>query len=176
MDVGLHRAGGNQASRRSRCAGGDLEPLHAEGLDGLDGVVRRCLVQPVIERIQKRTLEREGAAQRRLAVSEDIVGKPNSRFGQELSPVLEQRGIADERIGRDHAVGKGVVGRSPLGLIPAIGRFEADAGADFEPRRHLDCVLHKAGAFERPPAQFRGIGHHGEGRALPRKKGLKRVE
>ena len=77
--------------------------------------------------------------------------------------MVDERGVADDRLGLQHAVDEGVIRCAALRFVPAVGGFGAEAGAEFEARRELDGVFDEARAFKRAPAEFGGRGNDGEG-------------
>ena len=90
--------------------------------------------------------------------------------------MLRERGTADDGLRLQNAVDDGVVRRAALRFVPSVGGFGAEAGAQFEPRRHLDGVFDEARAFKRAPAEFGGRRDDGEGLHRALQEGLQGAE
>ncbi len=121
-------------------------------------------------------IKAEAGANRGLAVAPHIPGKADARLGEEDGAILAERRTSDDGVGLQNAVDDCVVCGAALCFVPAVGRFEAEAGAQFETRRELDGVFHEARAFKRAPAEFGGRGDDGEGLHRALQKSLQRGE
>src|SRR6185312_13303895 len=140
------------------------------------GVVRSGLIEAVVETIKQGAVDAEPSAERGFPVTEDVPGHADAGFWEKFGAVDGESGCAEGWVRVDDAVRKGVIGRAALRLIPAIGRFEAETGADFKAGSEMDGVFDVTCAHQRAPAEFGGIGDHGEGFYRSLKEGGERGE
>src|SRR5450631_1228093 len=101
---------------------------------------------------------------RGLPIPKQIVSYTDTRLRHELCPVVRQSGAADRGIRIDHPIGKPVVRRAAVDLVPTAGRFGAEAGAKLEPWRYFPGVFDEARSKKRSPTQLRRRRHNRKGR------------
>ncbi len=145
-------------------------------LRALRGVEGRRLVEAVIEIIEQHPIDAKAAVDDGLALAEWIPGEAEAGLREELGAIHRKYRAGDPRVGFDDAVLEEVICAAAVGFVPAVRRFETKADFEFQVMRRADRIFDKTRAFERAPAERRGIRNHGKGGYFSGEKAGKAAE
>ena len=101
-------------------------------------------------------MESGGGADAGASVAEDIPRDAEARLGEEERAIVCECAGLHGGVSVDDARVEEVDAGAALRLVPAGGGFGAEAGADFEARREVECVFDVKGGEECAPAELGG--------------------
>ena len=155
LDVGLDVGRGDGCCGRSRIGN------RGAGI-GKCRIERRRLVEAVVQIVEQRIVNAKARADAGVAVAERVPGQADTRLGQKLRTVDGKSRVAHGWVRMDDAVREAVVGGATVLLVPAGGRFGAEACAQFESGSGPPCVFDIGRSEPGAPVQPGGCRDDGE--------------